>query len=208
MVIVTFLLCTFIKVPLCTVLSCFSRVWLFATLWTVDHQAPLYMGFSRQEYWNGLPYSPPGDLPDPRVEPMSLHWQAGSLPLAPPGKPYIGLLTTWKPGTNVMRWLDKQCGFSNINSKPVVYKTTRFCKGNVLGSRWKVVSTTHWHLPSISTRIKSYAAAAADFQHPLRGVHGGGQKWGTLCSGKNGRIELQIVRYFQEPVLVPVPLHL
>ena len=42
-----------------------TRVRLFATPWTVAHQAPLSMGFSRQEYWDGLPFLPPGDLPDP-----------------------------------------------------------------------------------------------------------------------------------------------
>ena len=52
-------------------LSCFSCVQLFATLWTVAHQAPLSVKFSRQEYWNGLPYPPPGDLPDPGMEPKS-----------------------------------------------------------------------------------------------------------------------------------------
>ena len=52
--------------------SCFSRVWLFATLWTVAHQAPLSMGFSRQEYWSGLPCPPPGHLPNPGIEPTSL----------------------------------------------------------------------------------------------------------------------------------------
>ena len=41
-----------------------SHVWLFATLWTVAHQAPLSMGFPRQEYWSGLPFPPPGNLPD------------------------------------------------------------------------------------------------------------------------------------------------
>ena len=46
------------------VLSRFSRVRLFETPWTVAHQAPLPMGFSRQEYWNGLPFPPPGHLPD------------------------------------------------------------------------------------------------------------------------------------------------
>ena len=46
--------------------------WLFATPQTVAHQAPLSMGFSRQEYWSGLPCPPPGDLPDPRMEPVSL----------------------------------------------------------------------------------------------------------------------------------------
>ena len=46
-----------------------SRVWPFATPWTVAHQAPLSMGFSRQEYWSGLPFTSPGDLPDPGIEP-------------------------------------------------------------------------------------------------------------------------------------------
>ena len=53
-------------------LSRLSCVWLFATLWIVAHQAPLFMGFSRQEYWSGLPCSPPGDLPYPGIKPVSL----------------------------------------------------------------------------------------------------------------------------------------
>ena len=53
------------------ILSHFSRVQLFVTLWTVAHQAPLSLGFSRQEYWSGLPYPPPGNLPDSGIEPMS-----------------------------------------------------------------------------------------------------------------------------------------
>ena len=48
-----------------------SYVQLFTTLWTVAHQAPLSMGFSRQEYWSGLLLPPPGDLPDPGIEPVS-----------------------------------------------------------------------------------------------------------------------------------------
>ena len=48
-----------------------SRVRLFATPWTVAYQASLSMGFSRQEYWSGLPFPPPGDLPDPGIEPRS-----------------------------------------------------------------------------------------------------------------------------------------
>ena len=48
-----------------------SRVRLFATLWTVAYQAPLSMEFSRQEYWNGLPFPSPGDLPDPGIKPWS-----------------------------------------------------------------------------------------------------------------------------------------
>ena len=53
------------------VLSRFSHVRLFVTLWTVAHQAPLTMGFSRQEYWSGLPWPSPEDLSDPGIEPMS-----------------------------------------------------------------------------------------------------------------------------------------
>ena len=54
------------------VLSHFGHVRLFTTLRTVAHQAPLSMGFSRQEYWSGLPCPPPGDLPDPGIKPESL----------------------------------------------------------------------------------------------------------------------------------------
>ena len=57
-----------------------SRVRLFATPWTVGHQAPLPMGFSRQEYWSGVPFPSPGDLPDPGIEPRSPALQADSLP--------------------------------------------------------------------------------------------------------------------------------
>ena len=53
------------------VLSHFHRVQLFVTLWTVAQQAPLSMRFSRQEYWSGLLCPPPGDLPDPGIEPAS-----------------------------------------------------------------------------------------------------------------------------------------
>ena len=68
-------------------LSCFSHVQLFAALWNVACQAPLSMGFSRHEYWSGLPCAPPGDLSDPGIEShlCFLQWQAGSLPLVPPG---------------------------------------------------------------------------------------------------------------------------
>ena len=63
-----------------------SRVRLFVTLWTVAYQASLFIGFSRQEYWSGLPFPSPGDLPDPGIEPASLMspaMQADSLPSVP-----------------------------------------------------------------------------------------------------------------------------
>ena len=52
-------------------LSHFSCIWPFATSWTITHQALLSMGFSRQEYWSGLPFSPPGNLPNPGIQPLS-----------------------------------------------------------------------------------------------------------------------------------------
>ena len=71
-----------------------SRVWCFATLWTIACQAPLSMGFPRQEYWSGFPFPSPGDVPDPGTEPASpvscigrqilYHWA--------PGKPFNRML--------------------------------------------------------------------------------------------------------------------
>ena len=63
----------------CAVLS---HVQLFATPWTIALQAPLSMGFSRQEHWSGLSFLPPGDLPHPGPEPLALSWQVDSLPLS------------------------------------------------------------------------------------------------------------------------------
>ena len=82
------------------VLSCFSPVQLCGTLWTVARQVPLSIGFSRQEYWSGLPCPSPGELPDPEMESASLLSPAfvGSfffffffffLPLVLPGKPHL-----------------------------------------------------------------------------------------------------------------------
>ena len=61
-------------------------VWLFATPWTVAHQAPLSMEFSRQQYWSGLLYPSPEDCPDPGIKTRSPTLQADSLPSEPPGK--------------------------------------------------------------------------------------------------------------------------
>ena len=56
------------------------------TPWTTAEQSPLSMGFSRQEYWSGLPFPSPGDLPEPGIEPRSLTLQADTLPSKPPGR--------------------------------------------------------------------------------------------------------------------------
>ena len=68
-------------------LSCFSCVQFFLTMWTVAYQVPPSMGFSRQECWSGLPFPSPGDLPNPGIEPRSPALHADALPSEPPGKP-------------------------------------------------------------------------------------------------------------------------
>ena len=77
-----------------------SRVQLFATLWTIARQPPLSMGFSRQEYWSGLPFPSPGDLPDPGIELGFSALQAEPLPSEPPGNSISvsGTLFTSSPG--------------------------------------------------------------------------------------------------------------
>ena len=64
-----------------------SHVGHVAIPWTVAYQAPPSVDFSRQEYWSGLPFSSPGDLPDLGIEPMSPALQADTLPSEPPGGP-------------------------------------------------------------------------------------------------------------------------
>ena len=73
--------CVCVCVCVC-VFSHFSGVQLFVTLWTVANQAPLSIGFSWQEYWSGLSFLPPGDLPEPGIRPVSPALQADSLPLS------------------------------------------------------------------------------------------------------------------------------
>ena len=72
----------------------------FATLWTVAHQVPLSLGFPRQEYWSGLPFPSPGDLPDPGIISLSLvspALQEDFLPAEPPGKVDLMILVPWGP---------------------------------------------------------------------------------------------------------------
>ena len=80
---------------------------LFATPWTVVRQAPLSMSFPRKEYWSGFPFLPPGDLPDPEIEPLSLaspELAGRSFAIAPPGKPcWISCLAFYHFAT--LKWI-------------------------------------------------------------------------------------------------------
>ena len=71
------------------VVKSLSCVWLFVTPWTVAYQAPPSVEFSRQEYWSGLPFPSPGNLPNPGIEPRSPAFQADALTSEPPGKPIM-----------------------------------------------------------------------------------------------------------------------
>ena len=111
-------------------LSCFSRVWLFASPWTAACQAPLSMGFSRQVYWSGLP-CPPEDLPNPRIKPASLvspALQTDSLPLSHQGswsiaftkhqilcKAYMTCMNSFNPHSDHILCL----GQRRLQSKPL-----------------------------------------------------------------------------------------
>ena len=84
------ILFTILYIKITSMLSHFSHVQLFATPWTIAHQAPLSMGFSKQEQWSGLPCPPPGDFSDPGIEPASPGFpalQADSLLLSHHGSP-------------------------------------------------------------------------------------------------------------------------
>ena len=101
----------------CWKLKSLTYVQLFVTTWTVACQAPLSMEFSRQEYWYRLPYPPPGDFPNPGIEPTSPALQADSLPSESPGKPkktgvgslslLQGIFLTWGSTRGLLhcRWI-------------------------------------------------------------------------------------------------------
>ena len=76
-----------LKIVHACMLSHFGCVRLFEILWTVARQAPLSMGFSRKEYWSGLPFPSPGDLPDQGSNLRLLCWQVGSISLSHLGSP-------------------------------------------------------------------------------------------------------------------------
>ena len=88
-----------------------SGVQLFATPWTVAHQAPLSMGFSRQECWSGLPFTPPENVPDPGIEPMSPALQADSLSLSHQGRSLESICPL--PQNFAQKW--KICQSSGFN---------------------------------------------------------------------------------------------
>ena len=87
-----------------------------AVLWTVAYQAPLSMGFSRQEYWSGLPFPSPGDLPDPGIEPGSPTLYTDALPSEPRGNLSIILASIFLKAYTICNYRNKDPVIPNINA--------------------------------------------------------------------------------------------
>ena len=104
-----------------------SRVRLLATPWTVAYQAPLSMRFSRQEYWSGLPFPSPGDLPDPGIEPGFPTLEADTLTSEPPGKPNLHSICQqiWKTQQWPQDW--KRSVFVLIPKKGNANECSNYC---------------------------------------------------------------------------------
>ena len=99
-----------------------SRVRLSAIPQTEARQAPLSMGFSRQEYWSGLPFPSPEDLPDPGIEPSSPALQADSLPAEPQGKPKNGLLGVGTLPLLQQIFLTQESNWSLLHCMHILYQ--------------------------------------------------------------------------------------
>ena len=116
-----------------------SRVWLFATLWTVAYQASLSMGCSRQEYWSGLPFPSPGNLPDPGIKSGFPVLQADTLPSEPPGKHWLKQIPEckWDTLPSSANWIFSfncpryDCGWKTMLAK-------------IQGSQW-CLRVESWH---------------------------------------------------------------
>ena len=106
-----------------------SYVWLFVTPWTVADQAPSSMGFSRLEYWRGLPFPSPGDLPNLGIEPRCPTLHADSLPFKPPGKPKgecIWRQDLWKLFHKDGVPMDKIAVINKIPQSSLILSTTQW----------------------------------------------------------------------------------
>ena len=157
------------------------RVWLFVTQWTVACQAPLSMGFSRQEQWSGLPCPPPGDLPTQGSNPCLLcllHWQVSSLPLSHQGvKVYFSPVfyqgECWWSGSFLCRKIQELGSFHFVNYI-VCPPLTRSLESSLFN--WEVekeVGQSKWGLlwarPISSTYFSSFHSICQDLvtvRHP------------------------------------------
>ena len=138
-----------------------SHIQLFASLWIVAYQAPLSKELSRQEYWSGLPFPSPGDLPDPGIEPsrlMSHALAASSLPLAPSGKPQISICLLKILPHLLFKGL--MFLFVSFVHPKLVSRSLALNFVTLLGSPWgcwKVVDGDLWTLLGVEPLLLSYS---------------------------------------------------
>ena len=158
-----------------------SHVRLFATPWTVVYQAPLSMEFSRQEYWSGLPFPSPGDLPNLGIKPGSPTLQADALPSEPPGKPivwichilfiyasvdgHLGRPLIWTVIDSLIQFFCGYISIQYISDWHLKIRTTCLCISRMLlctatlylwetGDVWKsFLKPLVWHLATAQTAI-------------------------------------------------------
>ena len=121
----------------------FSCVWLFVTLWTVAHEASMSMGFSRQEYWSGSPFPPPGDLLDLRIKPASL------LPFALSGE-FFTTSTIWEASQKLANHLKLIHKSSNTPIKRVMLTSPFFCGSWKLITKLEKAYTENWFIKDVA----------------------------------------------------------
>ena len=138
-----------------------SRVQLFVTLWTVVHQAPPSMGFSRREFWSGSPFPSPGDLPNPRTEPGLPHCRQAIYPLSHQGSPKGCVVDSFC------------CCCSATKSCPTV--PLRLCDPHLLTDSCELGQVS---LPFKYQRASSDTESARQDPRPL---HGTAQSLKTTC---------------------------
>ena len=130
------------------VLSCFSRVQLFATLWIVACKAPLSMGFSRQQYWSRLPCPPPWIFQTQELNPCLLcllHWQAGSLPF-----------------TCIHVWVNSVQSLSHVWPHGLQH-TRLLCLSPTLGAFSNSSPSNLWCHPTISSSVVPFSLCFQSF---------------------------------------------
>ena len=151
------------------------------TPWTVAHQSPLSMGFSRKEYWSGLPFPTPKHLPDPRIEPVSLCTSCN-------GRQFCYHCATWEDATDVDSWTIKstiELMLSNCGAGEDSWESLKKGRNQTSQSSRKSILNIHWkHLCwswSFST-LSTWCEEPAHRKRPwcwerLKAQEGGGRRW-------------------------------
>ena len=130
-----------------------SHVWLFVTLWTVACQAPLSIGFSQQEYWSGLPFPPPGNLPEPGIEPMSPVLTGRFFSTVPSGESLVTQFSSVQLLSCIWLFAIPWTAASQACSSPAPSVYSNSCP----------LSVSQWCHPSISSSVVPFSSCTQSF---------------------------------------------